>query len=45
MKTIEILGFRAKVARTFWERTRGLIDKDDQVVKTVRNGFAFASCV
>ena len=24
-KTIEILGFKAKVARTFWERTRGLI--------------------
>lgn len=23
MKTIEILGFKAKVARTFWERTRG----------------------
>ena len=70
MKTIEILGFRAKVARTFWERTRGLIgtkslapdeglliekcnaihmcfmsfpidayflDKDDKVVKVVRN--------
>ena len=25
MKTIEILGFKAKVAQTFWERTRGLI--------------------
>ena len=25
MKSIEILGFRAKVARTLWERTRGLI--------------------
>ena len=70
MKTIEILGFKAKVARSFWERTRGLIgtkslapgeglliekcnaihmcfmsfpidayflDKDDQVVKVVRN--------
>lgn len=70
MKTIEILGFKAKVARTFWERTRGLIgtkslapdeglliekcnaihmcfmsfpidayflDKDNKVVKTVRN--------
>ena len=67
---LEILGFKAKVARTFWERTRGLIgtkslapdeglliekcnaihmcfmsfpidayflDKDDQVVKVVRN--------
>ena len=70
METIEILGFKAKVAHTFWERTRGLIgtkslapgeglliekcnaihmcfmsfpidayflDKDDQVVKVVRN--------
>ena len=70
MKTIEILGFKAKVAHTFWERTRGLIgtkslapdeglliekcnaihmcfmsfpidayflDKDDKVVKVVRN--------
>ena len=70
MQTVEILGFRAKVARTFWERTRGLIgtkslasdeglliekcnaihmcfmsfpidayflDKDDKVVKAVRN--------
>ena len=70
VKTIEILGFRANVARTFWERTRGLIgtkslapdeglliekcnaihmcfmsfpndayflDKDDRVVKVVRN--------
>ena len=25
MKTIEILGFKAKVAHTFWERVRGLI--------------------
>ena len=25
MQAGEILGFRAKVARTFWERTRGLI--------------------
>ena len=25
METIEILGFKAKVAHTFWERTRGLI--------------------
>ena len=70
MQAVEILGFRAKVARTFRERTRGLIgtkslapdeglliekcnaihtcfmsfpidacflDKDDQVVKVVRN--------
>ena len=25
MKDVTVLGFRAKVARTFWERTRGLI--------------------
>ena len=25
MKTVEILGLRAKVAQTFWERARGLI--------------------
>ncbi len=27
MKTVEILGFRAQVARTFWERSRGLIGR------------------
>ena len=70
MQAVEILGFKARVARTFRERTRGLIgtkslapdeglliekcnaihtcfmsfpidasflDKDDQVVKVVRN--------
>ena len=70
METVEILGYRARVARTFAERARGLIgtkslaadegmlilkcnaihtffmsfaidaiflDKDDKVVKTVRN--------
>ena len=25
MQTIAVLGFKAKVAHTFWERTRGLI--------------------
>ena len=75
---IEILGFKAKVARTFWERARGLIgtkslapneglliekcnaihmcfmsfpidayflDKDDKVVKVVRNIPPWKLCV